>query len=83
MTHIFPIDREGVLRTSSKQQTHNDPFDVVVFLNHFLTNDGLEDALSADPESYDTVAETKTPAQQMVMQSRQLRLCVTLGSDTV
>jgi len=83
MTHIFPIDREGALRTASTQKTQNDPFDVVVFLNHFLTKDGFEDTMSADPETYEIETDDKAPAQQLVMQTRQLRLCVTLGSDSL
>lgn len=81
MTHIVEIDRARTLRALSASPVENDPFDVVVFLNHFLTNDGYTDSLSADPKVCLPQTNEPSPVHQLVMQSGNLRLCVSLGAE--
>jgi len=45
MAHIVPIDRNTFRRFSDAESTPRDPFDVVVFLNHFMESDRYPDAI--------------------------------------
>jgi hypothetical protein len=85
MAHIVPLDRTRQQPTARQKPSKRDPFDVVVFLNHFLESDTYPDGLisqlgaSAVAKSATARSPQKRPLHQLVMQTSQNRLALSLG----
>lgn len=82
MSQIVSIERARTLRALSAQSSSGGPFDAVVFLSHFLSNDGYATDTTTDADAGTPSDTHPHRIQQLVMQSPELRLCVSLGGDT-
>ena len=85
MAHIVPIDRAKSLHISAEQPTARDPFDVVVFLNHFLESDRYPDAIisqiapAREKASRQVAKVSRKASQQLKMQLGKHNLAFSLG----
>lgn len=86
MAQILPLDPTKARAAGGANTPPRDPFDVVVFLDHFLQSDTYPDGLIAQFEDARATAPCAiTPASfypktHMVMQYGQDRLAFTLGT---